>query len=225
MAQIVAWKCETTGKVFEHEADYLKLQRKIARDKAERDREARLQLKTATWFEEFRNQLMSIDRLPNEIIKNQEYFWAMARRSVYGVRADGWNGVGKNKRKGVLMPMPILTRFTTWNLRWSNEVSNSHNCPKNGVTNWCNSDKDKPTSYPGWCGRINWEVEWPKEWDGFYLGSDLFKGDSRINTGTGGGGGWKDGRQTFGYDVQIFAADWPGLAAYRGMEIIGATYE
>lgn len=33
-------------------------------------------------------------------------------------------------------------------------VSNSHNCPINGVTNWCEIDVDKPTHYLGWSGRI-----------------------------------------------------------------------
>ena len=34
-------------------------------------------------------------------------------------------------------------------------VSNSHNCPINGVTNWGNIDPDKPASYLGWSGQVN----------------------------------------------------------------------
>jgi len=224
MVQIVAYKCETTGKIFEHEADYLKLQRRLAREKAARDREMKLQNKLDSWFKEFRNRMMTPDQLRQEITENQEYFWALAKRSTFGFRSDDWQRVGKNKRKGEIMPMPVLTEFTEWHLNWSNEVSNSHNCPTNGVTNWCHRDTTAPTSYPGWFGRIAWKVKWPEEWDGVYLGTDLFVG-SCIHTGTGGGGAWKDGYQTFGYDVQIFAADWPGMSALQGMELIGVSYE
>ena len=40
-----------------------------------------------------------------------------------------------------------------WDIR-KGEVSNSHDCPMDGVTNWSRSDTSLPTSYPGWCGRV-----------------------------------------------------------------------
>ena len=85
---------------------------------------------------------------------------------------------------------------------------------------------DAPHGYPGWTGRVEWIVAWPEEWDGWYLGGDLFAkgtfctGRQRANTGTGGGGGMRYSQkhkchvQSFGYDFKLFAADWPGLARY-----------
>jgi hypothetical protein len=34
------------------------------------------------------------------------------------------------------------------------QVSNSHGCPLDGVENWSNQHKDRPTSYLGWSGQI-----------------------------------------------------------------------
>jgi hypothetical protein len=84
-----------------------------------------------------------------------------------------------------------------------------------------------PEGYPGWTGRVDWLVEWPKELDYIYLGSDLFSkgtfrtGRQRAHTGTGGGGGSHFNKefdtwcQRPGYDFKLFASDWPGLYRYE----------
>lgn len=36
-------------------------------------------------------------------------------------------------------------------------ISNSHDCPKGGVTNWSGRDNKLPTSYKGWSGQISGE--------------------------------------------------------------------
>jgi len=38
-------------------------------------------------------------------------------------------------------------------MRWSDNVSNSHSAPHNGVTNW-DRDKEQPLGYPGWHGTM-----------------------------------------------------------------------
>lgn len=62
-------------------------------------------------------------------------------------------------------------------------ISNSHNCPKNGMTNW-HHDANKPSGYPGWEGRI-WLI-FDKDISGSF-GGDLLQG-SGLHSGTGGYG-------------------------------------
>lgn len=107
-------------------------------------------------------------------------------------------------------------------------VSNSHSCPVGGVQCWSSREAEdgRPRGYPGWTGRIDWLVEWPRELDGIYLGSDLFSrgtfqsGRQRAHTGTGGGGCGHFNKefntwcQSPGYSFSIYASDWPGMARY-----------
>lgn len=210
MAQILVWKCPSTGKLFEDKDKYKKHLAKVAKERRVR---RHLEIEDAierAWWAEVQNTEMDLEQLQKFIIENQMKFWAGASTAEWE-----WSNVGKVRHKGVLMPIPELVEFTKFNLRWSDHVSNSHCAPFNGVTNW-GRERGKPTGYPGWNGRVEWRIKWPKEFDGHYPGSDLFSGSHvGIHTGTGGGGGMKDGHQSFGYDVTIFAEDWPGLARMR----------
>lgn len=227
MSQILVWKCDEDGKLFEDKKKYQNHLRKLAR---ERNTKRKLMVADAIadqkWTELYERE-QTLEDWACMVINHQDMFWAEAAK---GDPYD-WAQVGKirgRKQSGVVCPVPRLLEFTEFNLRWSNTVSNSHSCPHNGVTCWSSNEaKDgRPQSYPGWCGRIEWIVAWPKEWDGFYLGGDLFSGGTfrsgrqRAHTGTGGGGGMRYSEkhgchvQSFGYDFRIFAADWPGLARY-----------
>ena len=223
MSQILVWKCDETGKLFEDQTKYKSHLRKLAR---ERNLKRKLSVAEALadqkWSELYECE-QSIEQWRDMVIANQDMFWAEAAKA----EAYDWERVGKMSGRGknaVPCPIPELLEFTEFSVRWNPTVSNSHSCPHNGVTNWApswNKDKTVPTSYPGWSGRVEWIVRWPKEWDGWYLGSDLFKGRrSRAYTGTGGGGGMRYSKkhecdvQSFGYDFRLFAADWPGLARY-----------
>ena len=104
-------------------------------------------------------------------------------------------------------------KITYLDLYWDDNVSNTHDCPHNGVTNWSGTDKNAPRGYPGWRGRIEYEIS--HELPGF--GSDLMEG-TRIYTGTGGGGG-----ENYGYSVSFFADDWPGLVKGQTWETLKGT--
>jgi hypothetical protein len=239
MSKITVWKCDQTGKLFEDQSKYKSHLRKLAR---ERNTKRKLMIAESVadqkWNELYECE-QSIEQWKLMVLGNQDMFWAEA------AKADpyDWRNVGK-ARKGVTMPVPRLLEFTTFSLRWNPQVSNSHSCPFNGVTNWGGKGKladgsDAPQGYPGWHGRVDWIVAWPKEWDGVYLGSDLFSGGTfrtgrqRAHTGSGGGGGMRYSEkhgcwvQSFGYDFSIFAADWPGLTRYRAkeqfMEVLAGT--
>lgn len=92
-------------------------------------------------------------------------------------------------------------------------VSNSHNCPRNGVTNWTRNP-DKPSGYFGVSGFLFFNVD-PEELDlcksaahdGFL--SDHFEIGS-LFFGTG-GGSFSGGR----YQFRLFLDDWVGLKLQR----------
>lgn len=233
MVQIVAWKCEEDGKVFEDKKKYQNHLRKLARHRrTRRQLEIEENLKNRIWSELYERE-QSIEDWAVMVINNQDLFWAEAAKHD----AHDWKIVGQT-RKGVVCPVPRLLEFTEFSLRWNDHVSNSHSCPHNGVTNWSpswNKDKTVPTGYPGWLGRAEWICAWPKEWDGHYLGGDIFSGGTfrtarqRAHIGTGGGGGMRYSEKhkcyvmSHGYDFRIFAADWPGLARYREKQVMWNT--
>jgi len=223
MPRVTVWKCPHTGKLFEDERKYQTHLKRLARERhTKRKLQAELD-QAQIWWTDLQNREILVADLPTLIIEHQDRFWAeAARRGSW----DGWDKVGTTRR-GVTCPVPRLLEFIEFRLTWSDSVSNTHACPHNGVTNWGGQDPKAPRGYPGWRGRIEWIVQWPREWDGFYLGSDLFKGRMvRINTGTGGGGGMKDNKKygctthSFGYDIEIFAADWPGMDRAREKELM-----
>ncbi len=229
MSQILVWKCDQTGKLFEDQTKYKSHLRKLAR---ERNTKRKLMVAEAVadqkWNELYERE-MTIDQWADMVVAEQDLFWAEAAK---GDPYD-WKSVGKTYKK-VVCPVPRLLGFTTFSVRWNPRVSNSHSCPHNGMTNWGGREQidgqPAPRSYPGWSGRVDWIVAWPKEWDGLYLGGDLFSGGfgrsgrQRAHTGTGGGGGmrWDEDHkchvQSFGYDFKLFAADWPGMARAEGMK-------
>ena len=224
MSKILVWKCDQTGKLFEDEKKYKSHLAKLARQRREQRKIQIAEDAAQAWWTELQNREMSIDDLHALIIKEQNQFWAEAAKA----EPWHWEDIGK-KRRGVVMPVPKLVEFTTFDLKWSDSVSNTHSCPKGGVTNWGGDKKlsdgsPAPRGYPGWRGRMDWRIEWPKEWDGWYPGSDLFRSRRTcIHTGTGGGGGWKDGHQSFGYGIEIFASDWPGLTRFREKQFVWKT--
>jgi len=226
MSIITAYKCDEDGKIFEDKSKYQAHLRKLARH---RNAQRRLKIaaaeKDAAWAKLYERE-QSIDQWMQMVIDNQHLFWAEAAE---GNRYD-WDRVGKKSGRGknaVVVPVPKVLKITH-SLRWNDSVSNSHSCPHDGVTCWSSNEaKDgRPQGYPGWQGRVDWIVEWPKELDGMYLGSDLFSkgtfrsGRQRAHTGTGGGGGGYFDKefdtwcQRPGYDFKIFASDWPGLTRY-----------
>lgn len=223
MSQILVWKSDEDGKIFEDKRKYQNHLRKLARVRRERRRlQVEETLKDRIWSELYECE-QSIEQWRDMVIANQDLFWAEA---AAGDPHD-WKIVGKTY-KGVTCPVPRLLEFTDFDLRWSDMVSNSHSCPVGGVQCWSSEEaKDgRPRGYPGWTGRVGWIVAWPREWDGHYLGGDLFAkgtfntGRQRAHTGTGGGGGmrWSEKHGCYvmshAYDFRIFAADWPGMARY-----------
>jgi len=226
MAKIVAYKSLQDGKIFENLSEYRSHLSRLAR----RRRQEKLQQQTADQLDQRWSKLyeqeISISDWPNLVLANQELFWHEAALNS----GDGdWRWVGIKKHRGVECPRPKLLKFSHFDMSWNPEISNSHSAPHNGTQNWSRSP-ELPLHYPGWSGRVEWLVRWAPEWDGVYLGGDLFRahsfstGRQRAWTGTGGGGGLEWNKefgchaQTYAYDFCVFADDWPGMRDYLGKQ-------
>lgn len=114
----------------------------------------------------------------------------------------------------------------SFDLQYSTSVSNSHDAPHNGVTNWSGQNKSAPLYYRGLVGRIWYRLS--RKNPGF--SSNLF-GCTMVHTGTGGGGGYNgpwekvsnyeynlrrsncrvDDLYIFSFDCRIFLDDFPAL--------------
>ena len=224
MSIITAYKSDADGKIFEDKAKYTAHIRRLARHRLEQKKlQIAESVKDAAWAELYERE-QSIDDWCQMVIDNQHLFWAEA---AAGDPYD-WQNVGKKLGRGKNagnMPIPRVLKITH-QLRWNDSVSNSHDCPVGGVTNWGDRTPGAPRGYPGWQGQIEWLVKWPQEFEYVYLGSDLFSrgsfstGRQRAHTGTGSGAGGHFNKefntwcQRPRYDFRIFAADWPGMARY-----------
>jgi hypothetical protein len=149
-------------------------------------------------FEELINQ-PSFEKVIEWIETHPEFFFD---RIIHNGRV-GWRDRREHFRD------KFWIKITYLDVSWSDSVSNSHSCPRGGVSNW-GRDNGKPTGYPGWGGRIEFQLS-----HALGFGSDVFR-NVGIHTGTG--GGTRDNR--YGYDVKFFASDWPGLEKNRIFEIL-----
>lgn len=129
---------------------------------------------------------------------NPDVFWTIIDRNCMSSQKKHWAKVRDE--------FGIKIKYL--GVDYSESISNSHNCPHTGVTNWGGDKKlpngsPAPRGYPGFGGTISFKLTH----DTPSFCSDLFK-KSRIYTGTGGGGG----SNVFTYGVSMFLDDWPGLA-------------
>jgi hypothetical protein len=165
MSVITAYKSDADGKIFEDKKKYQAHLRRLARHRlAQRQLMIAQEAKDAAWATLYERE-QSIDDWMQMVIDNQHLFWAEA---AAGDPYD-WKIVGtkiSRAKNAMVVPAPRVLKITH-DLRWSDSVSNSHSCPVGGVTCWSSHEaKDgRPRGYPGWQGRIEWLVEWPKEFD------------------------------------------------------------
>ncbi len=208
MSVITAYKCDATGKLFEDKAKYQKHIRKIAYERrVQRKIDAAHKADLQWWHDNFWDRVKSLAQLQAAILYHKDVF---AARGV------------KNYHSGSkLKPTPII-KFKTFQFHYRDSVSNSHSRPHDGVINFSQSynrqqGKNLPEGYPGWQGSIGYTVQSHDKQLHSYPGSSEMWQGTRIHTGTGGGGGGtpeqvKMFQQNFGYDVKLFASDWPAMA-------------
>jgi len=197
-------KCRITGKLFEDKdrAKYI-LHLKAMRTKQKELRlHEKIRKEFAVWLAKERSEIYD----PNDIIpwfmKNQRYIM------------DAANALKFPDDKKYQRGFHPDDKFTDIELRikYSPCVSNSHQCPDNGITNWC-AKNPGVTSYPGWEGYINGTLVRPSKYNWSYPYSEALE-IVGLKTGTGGGGNdsWNyGGNDSWNYDVKVFLDDWPGL--------------
>lgn len=190
-------KCRFTGKLFEDDKEYANHMQRLRREhKAIREAKA-IKNDFAAWLAAEKDKLRSTSEICPWLLENQIYLM----KSCNALGIHSWC---RDKF------YPETDRFTE--IRFEREptfsrlVSNSHSCPKDGVTNWGGQDHNAPCGYPGWNGYVKGKLTRSKKHMSSYPYSAIFKLVD-IHTGSGGGG-----NEHWGYDIKIFAADWPTLA-------------
>lgn len=192
--QAKAYICPWTEEIYATKRSYVSHLKRLREDRMHR--RAR-QLRHQRKLEDLWNQ-PNFDSVIRWIHLNPEVFWENAKRR-------GWHSDGPRWDK-------IRDTFTITiqhlSLSYHDNVSNSHRCPHNGVTNWGSQGtfKDgtpKPRGYPGFGGRITFKTSH----EPFSFASNILEG-TRIHTGSGGSGG----NNIYSYDVKFFLNDWPGIA-------------
>lgn len=190
MSKVLVWKSDTDGKLFEDKTKYQKHLRKLAGHRALARQVAATEIDRELFLDKL-GQAGSITELEQLIKDNWKWFYA--------------NGLARNQhRSNSVKHEYVEVSFAS--IRWSDNVSNSHRCPRGGITNWNSrtAAPGTPTGYPGWTGQIKIHIRASSE--GY--GSDYFD-RTPVNTGGGGGGGTRNGVVSYSYSVELFASDFP----------------
>lgn len=189
-----AFRCPWTKKIYGNKRDYVK----HLKDLRENYMHSRIRAKSAEMKKQNLWNQPSFEDIVAWVEMNPEFMFDNGFRV-------GWADEKDKKYRD-----KFWIKITYLNLNWTNSASNTHSCPRGGVTNWGRRELGKPTGYPGFEGRIEYQMSYD-----IGFGSDLMRGLG-IHTGTGGGAG--DNR--FGYGVTFFDADWPGLVDNRTMDLL-----
>lgn len=196
-----AFRCPWTSKIFSNKHSYVKHLTALREDRIHRNIRARIRRKV---FDELINQ-DSFEKVIEWIETHPEFFFdrAIERGRV------GWSDRREHLRE------KFWIKITFLDVGWSDSVSNSHSCPRGGVTCWSGHEArdGRPRGYPGWSGRIEFQLS-----HDLGFGSEVIS-DIGIHTGTGGG----ISCHRYGYDVKFFASDWPALATSLAVERLGGV--
>ena len=196
----IGFQCPWTDRLFRTKHSYIKHLRDLRSMRHDRVRARTANNNRSLQFEELINQ-PSFDDIIQWVNHHPKFFYEQAVRSG---SCHFWSPEEiKNKSETFWMNITYLS------LNWDSNASNTHSCPRNGVTNW-DGDKSKPKGYPGWRGKIEFKIS-----DNVSFGSNIFHGLG-LNTGSGGGIAVK----RYGYEVTLFASDWPGLEKHSLFQIL-----
>lgn len=198
-----AYRCPWTDAVFSTEEKY--------RKHLEFWRESRILAKirqdnVSKTLRELNNQ-PNFDEVINWISHNPDFMFELYKSNVWGHEADKIDNCREN----------FSFEITYLKLDWGDRVSNSHSCPRGGVQNFTGrytfeDGTPKPNGYPGWHGRIEYALSHNLSY------CNRMTEVLGIHTGTGGGRG-----KVCGFDVKLFAADWPVIA--KSIEIQKEKYD
>jgi len=187
MSQVLVWKSDEDGKLFEDRAKYTAHLRKLGAKRREAKRVEQYQIDREAFFDRM-GQVADFAELQQFIIDNWEQFRINSR--VH----NSWRKQSPNSTADQLINLKLHE------LRFETKSHNSHSAPRDGISNFDSRNErnqGRPTSYAGWRGRITYTVTSTSS-----FGSDYFAG-TPICTGSGGGG------SPYSYDLTLWAADFP----------------
>lgn len=194
--KIEAWKSEFTGELFEFEKDYKKHISSEKRLLKAKEKEAQKKLAREQWWHDnFYNRVRSMAQLQAALKLHIKHIMKDAITNSFFISAPA-----AAKKLAIIDKEDIVIKFDRFDMQYSDKASNSHRCPVGGVTNW-HREKDKPLAYPGFVGRIGFDIKSSID----ISGSILFE-STRLYSGTGG-----DGDHGYSYEFTIFLDDWPAL--------------
>lgn len=185
---VTAFQCPWTKKLYNRKKDYIKHLKELRQERIHRN----------IVNNRLGKALADLQSQPNfesiiEWIERNSWFWlAKAKRNRTDWRDnEGWPA-----------PEEFWIKITFLELMHIPIASNTHSAPRGQRTNW-GGDISLPRGYPGWVGRIEYQMSH----DLPIFSSDLFR-----STGicTGGGGGSSENR--YGYSVTFWDDDWPRLS-------------
>ncbi len=205
--KIQAYKCRFTGAVYQLDAkaDYIKHLKDLRASMKSARKLARTKRAFNQWLTAEKEKIVHIDMVVPWILENQQKLM----KFYNDIMPISWNGKWHLKSDEI-------TKLTL-KAHYRPHVPNSHACPHDGVTNWGNYDKSKPTGYPGFTGRIEGVTKRDNRHNSEYPSSALLKMIG-IHTGTGSGI-----NNNWGYSVELFLADWPGLSQEIMFNVLKGT--
>jgi hypothetical protein len=194
--RIEVYKCRFTGQIFEKDSksDYITHLKNLRERFKDKRKDHRIKQEFNSWFSKEKEKILSPDDIPQWILANQKHLM-----KVYNLI-----GTPRYVHKDKFYPKTDEITELKFSLAFDSKLSNTHSCPKGGVTNW-GGDPKLPRGYPGYGGRLYAKLKRDKKHMCQYPLGDFFTFFG-ISTGTGGGG-----NSDTSYDIEIFLADWPRL--------------
>ena len=201
MPKIVCRKCPFTKKLYETRSGY---RRHLLKLRKERNAERSI------WITQRDARNAALEAL-GKVATISELKKAVMEQYT-NMMVASW---GTDSKKIAIAKKIRMVDFELTALRYAERTSNTHSCPRTGITNWGCKDEDGPRGYPGFAGRITYALKVPKGFDGWFADfSDSLK-QFGIHTGSGGSGpSRKDNLDSYGYDVKVFIDDFSSISAH-----------
>ena len=204
MPKINARKCPKTGKLFESDKAYrihiIGLRKHLNEKRPGKIRRRECILRRKRLITDIRGELDAV----REINELESYV-----KNNFGRIMTAYNGGGEPIIHTLLKDLK-LEEFEL-RIHFSENVSNTHSKPRNGVSNWGGRDPDAPRGYPGFSGHVSYALNFnpeksPKK-DNLCLDANRGLGWAGINCCGGGG----RGDNKYEYGVNIYLSDFDGL--------------
>lgn len=195
---VSAYKCAATGELFEDEKKYKSHLRRM-RYASNKERKRLFIINSFNeWLAAEKENINSVDMIAPWILENQRKLMDAVNT---GLLTGDFSMFSIGEK---FYDTDELTDLSFKNINYKDRVSNTHDCPHNGVTNFfCKNNL--PQGYPGYRGQLEGRLKREKKYMSEYPFSNILN-LVRVLTGSGGGG-----NAHFGWEVSIFLDDWPGI--------------